>query len=272
MFQTRAAVIQVTCLLPWLRVGFAMRKGTTSSQAKARLLQNYKMKILKSLKRKLKIKLSLMQEKRRRKSGSLYPRYVPQHLSQIDLGEELIRAPSITSLQNHFPRVPSLISQLSSSSSTDYTERESSGELFTNDSCFSSLGSEQSQTNDEGFCAFNQRFLFPLKTGQNVQLSELELRADSTLNGIVRVANLAYNKTVFIRWTTDNWISCQDTRANYCYSSEQYTHDSFTFTLDVSLPVRGHDGVCVELAIGYQVNNALYWDNNQGENFQILCN
>lgn len=232
-----------------------------------------------------------MQEKRRRKSGSLYPRYVPQHLSQIDLGEELIRVPSITSLQNHPPSAQSLISHLSIS--TEDTDRELSEELFPFDSWVSqsrlssvsslSYAVEQSRTNktDEGFCDFNQRFLFPVKTEENVQLAELELRADCTLNGTVKVVNLDYNKTVFVRWTIDNWASHQDTMASYSCSSDGLTHDLFTFTLDYNWPAvvslaadKDADcaGVCVQLAVAYQVNGTEFWDNNDGENFQVLCN
>ncbi len=245
------------------------------------------MKILKSLRRKLKIKLSLMQEKRRRRSGRLYPRNVPQHLSQIDLGEELTRVPSITSFQNHPPREASLISHISTTTDL-YSERESSEELFPGSLSLLSSRSfivEQSAA-DEGFCDFSQRFIFPVKTGENVQLSELELRADSWLNGTVKVANLAYNKTVFVRWSTDNWISYQDTVASYGYSSEEFTHDWFSFTLhsscmpDDTVPAAGKSaddggsdsGVCVELAVAYRVNGMEFWDNNNGENFQLLLN
>ena len=65
-----------------------------------------------------------MREKRRRqnlgrKEPSLYPIDVPLHLSQIDLGEELTRVPSLTSLQEPeqtgepLSRVPSLTSLFS---------------------------------------------------------------------------------------------------------------------------------------------------------------
>ncbi len=75
------------------------------------------MNILKTLQRKLRIKISIMREKRRRRNISVYPRIVPQHLSQIDLGEELTLAalqeplptvPSLTALQEPPPTVPSL--------------------------------------------------------------------------------------------------------------------------------------------------------------------
>ena len=75
---------------------------------------------------KLRSKISSMKEKRRRKNlgrkDSLYPIDVPLHLSQIDLGEELTRVPSLTSLQEAeqteqtgqpLSRVPSLTSLFS---------------------------------------------------------------------------------------------------------------------------------------------------------------
>ena len=83
-------------------------------------------KLLNTLKMKLRSKISSMKEKRRRQNlgrkDSLYPIDVPLHLSQIDLGEELTRVPSLTTLQEAerieqleepLSRVPSLTSLFS---------------------------------------------------------------------------------------------------------------------------------------------------------------
>ena len=112
---------------------------------------------------------------------------------------------------------------------------------------------------------------WPADYGRNVQLVELKLSADCKLTGTVMVANLAYHKNIFIRWTADNWATYHDQVASYDHSSSGYTHDWFTFSTDSSLLQKGEDGgVCVELAVAYQVNWQEFWDNNQQQNFTIL--
>ena len=246
------------------------------------------MNILKTLKRKLRIKISLMQEKRRRHNGSLYPHIVPQHLSQIDLGEELTRAPSITSLQEPLTRVPSLTSLQSTFSDFDF-EQESLEELLvdeesqslTRSSSLTLLSSDEQPpkeevqlvATDEGFCDSSQPKLWPVDMRNNVQLVELRLTADSNMSGTVMVANLAYHKRVFVRWTANNWASYHDTMASYDDSSEGFSHDWFRFTIDSNSVCNETDGgVCVELAVAYHVNGMEFWDNNGGENFGILLN
>ncbi len=238
------------------------------------------MNILKTLKRKLRNKISLMQEKRRRRNGSLYPRIVPQHLSQIDVGEELIRAPSITSLQEPLTRVPSLTSLQSTFSDFNFAEQESPEELpLTRSPSLTSLSSDDQPSKeevplvatDEGFCDSSQPKLWPVDTTSDVQLVELRLTADSKLSGTVMVTNLAYHKNIFIRWTDNNWASYQDTVASYDDSSEGFSHDWFTFTIDSDSVCKDTaGGVCFELAVAYQVNGMEFWDNNEEKNYTIL--
>ena len=112
---------------------------------------------------------------------------------------------------------------------------------------------------------------WPADYGRNVQLVELKLSADCKLTGTVMVANLAYHKNIFIRWTSNNWATYHDTVASYDHSSLGYTHDWFTFSADSTLLQNGKDGgVCVELAVAYQVNGLEFWDNNQQQNFTVL--
>ena len=98
----------------------------------------------------------------------------------------------------------------------------------------------------------------------NTQKACLEsLRSERrALHGIVRVANIAYEKSVTVRWTVDKWQNFHESRATYVPCSSDGSTDSFAF----ELPVNGED---VEFAICYQCKGQDYWDNNRGRNYIV---
>ena len=263
---------------------------------------------------KLRSKISSMKEKRRRKNlgrkDSLYPIDVPLHLSQIDLGEELTRVPSLTSLQEAeqteqtgepLSRVPSLTSLFSdfnfdceheqeaqTDESTEAEQTEQTGQPLSRVPSLTSLFSDfnfeceheqetqadestEVATTEETVEPSCQKMQWAVDTRRNVQLVELRLSADCKLGGTVVVANLAYHKNVYVRWTADNWASYQDQVASYAHSSDDYSHDWFVFSIDSPL-LRQEGGVCVELSVAYQVDGQEFWDNNQQQNFELLLN
>jgi protein phosphatase 1 regulatory subunit 3A/B/C/D/E len=86
---------------------------------------------------------------------------------------------------------------------------------------------------------------------------------DSTcIRGTILLINLCYEKTVFVRWTTNNWTTHKDTLCTYCNSSTNTT-DRFSF----ALPLNDSK---LELAICYRALNIEYWDNNDSHNYIIL--
>eukprot|EP00731_Ephydatia_muelleri_P020432 Em0013g159a len=96
---------------------------------------------------------------------------------------------------------------------------------------------------------------------QKVCLESLKSERRS-LHGIVRLSNIAYEKSVNVRWTVDKWQNCHESRASYVPCSSDGKTDSFTF----ELPVNGED---VEFAIRYECNGQEYWDNNKGRNYVV---
>ncbi|XP_069094216.1 protein phosphatase 1 regulatory subunit 3E [Pleurodeles waltl] len=92
------------------------------------------------------------------------------------------------------------------------------------------------------------------------------------ISGWVRVLNMAFEKQVGVRYTTDNWTTHHDARAAYVPRPAYVgvpppRTDRFTFRLP--LPVcLGPDG-SMQFAICYQVGAAEYWDNNGGSNYSI---
>ncbi|EGD77191.1 hypothetical protein PTSG_08284 [Salpingoeca rosetta] len=83
---------------------------------------------------------------------------------------------------------------------------------------------------------------------------------------IVRVLNLAFEKSVIIRYTTDGWRSHHDVHADYLPGSSDPSSDRFYANL--SFPTAPGSG-CIEFAIRYLTDGKEFWDNNDGHNYKV---
>lgn len=92
---------------------------------------------------------------------------------------------------------------------------------------------------------------------------------DRTIAITVRVANIGFHKSVFVKYTLDNWATNFNTRATYVLGSCDGPTDRFTSSICV--PSDFPDGSTVEFCIQYVVNDQSYWDSNYGPNYQIVC-
>jgi len=104
------------------------------------------------------------------------------------------------------------------------------------------------------------------------------------LVGSVAVRNLAFEKTVTVRCTFDGWASYVNVRAVYARSERAIrrseptqalvTVDFDVFEFSVNLPVRWRairgDRPRVELAVRYDVDGMTFWDNNAGQNYELV--
>jgi hypothetical protein len=100
---------------------------------------------------------------------------------------------------------------------------------------------------------------------QHVQLESLHPSTDcQNLVGTVTVANVAFEKHVSTRFTTDNWQTMSEVKAEYCQSQTR-TYDRFQFLL--KLPDQGDLVISFVFCIRYEVNGQEYWDNNSGKNY-----
>jgi hypothetical protein len=79
----------------------------------------------------------------------------------------------------------------------------------------------------------------------------------------VLVKNIAYEKIVKVRYTTDNWNSFIDADAVY---QRALSYNSDTEEWQVKTTVDSSVST-VDLAVMYTVNGVTYWDNNFGENY-----
>ena len=92
---------------------------------------------------------------------------------------------------------------------------------------------------------------------------------DLSITGVVRVANIGYHKVVRIRYTINNWITFYDVMASYIQRSCDVTSDRFSFT--IVAPAAVGPGSRIEFCISFTVNDTVYWDNNDNQNYVILC-
>lgn len=80
----------------------------------------------------------------------------------------------------------------------------------------------------------------------------------------VTVRNIAYEKDVKVRYTTDNWLTINEVSASYAQTDES-GFERWAFSLE--LPV---DATDMELVVSYTVNGVTYWDNNLGRNHYYI--
>lgn len=109
---------------------------------------------------------------------------------------------------------------------------------------------------------FNERL-----NGLNVSLENIVLR-DFGLFGTVKVRNLAYEKRITVRYTTDGWSTYRDVVCQYVGSHTRFTD---TFSFEIALPTTLIKDCKLEFAVCYKVHGIEFWDNNSGDNYRVMC-
>ncbi|XP_036390411.1 protein phosphatase 1 regulatory subunit 3E-like [Megalops cyprinoides] len=87
------------------------------------------------------------------------------------------------------------------------------------------------------------------------------------LSGFVRVLNLAFEKSVFLRYTLNNWITFLDVLASYVPNSSDGLTDKFSFK--IITPTFLESEGTLQFAIKYCVGDNEFWDNNNGNNYKV---
>lgn len=88
-----------------------------------------------------------------------------------------------------------------------------------------------------------------------------------SLSGIVRVLNLAFEKSVLLRYSLNNWITFMDSLASYVPCSSDGVTDRFRFK--IVTPTYLDSGGTLQFAIKYCVGGEEFWDNNNGNNYKV---
>ncbi|ORX84395.1 hypothetical protein BCR32DRAFT_242634 [Anaeromyces robustus] len=119
---------------------------------------------------------------------------------------------------------------------------------------------------------------------ESVGLIDDEEQEHDILRLIIQVRNLAYEKSVKVHLTFDNWKTVEIKEAKYKSSmtSEENSFISSTTSFDNKCPINidkfildidtncDGESVCyLQFAIQYQVNYQEFWDNNNGNNYSL---
>lgn len=102
-----------------------------------------------------------------------------------------------------------------------------------------------------------------------VMLESVEVD-EFSLSGFVRVLNLAFEKSVSLRYSLNNWITCMDSLASYVPDSSEGDTDKFCFK--IVMPTYLDNGGTFQFAIKYCVGGQEFWDNNNGNNYKVRRN
>lgn len=103
----------------------------------------------------------------------------------------------------------------------------------------------------------------------NVILSDFVIK-NGVINGEIEVKNIAYDKTVFVRYTASDWNCFSDVGASYVSRSEQKVAGYDTFSFQFPVPLDPEKPGRLEFAICYVVSGQSFWDNNCGRNYEIV--
>ncbi|CAD6197933.1 unnamed protein product [Caenorhabditis auriculariae] len=94
------------------------------------------------------------------------------------------------------------------------------------------------------------------------------LRASgSTVVGQVNLLNVAFDKTVTIRYTTNKWETQEEVVAGFSHRMFG-TEDIDAFNFSIVLPNKLKAGRC-EFCVQYAVSGEQFWDNNDGANYVV---
>ena len=92
-----------------------------------------------------------------------------------------------------------------------------------------------------------------------------------TVSGVVRVANVAFDKHLTIRYSVDGWTSAGHVAASYLPDSNDGATDRFAFVLEPPPSATARPGARLEFAVAYTAGGEIFWDNNAGANYGVDC-
>uniref|UniRef100_A0A8C8EE91 Protein phosphatase 1 regulatory subunit 3A n=1 Tax=Otus sunia TaxID=257818 RepID=A0A8C8EE91_9STRI len=126
---------------------------------------------------------------------------------------------------------------------------------------------------------FSQMFTLPASQEEILQkVREQKVLLESivflpgitSMNGIIRVLNVSFEKMVYVRMTLNNWLSYYDILAEFMPNSCGSETDQFCFKLTLVPPYQ-RDGAKVEFCIRYETSVGTFWANNEDKNYTLIC-
>ncbi|KAG5836382.1 hypothetical protein ANANG_G00254040 [Anguilla anguilla] len=111
-----------------------------------------------------------------------------------------------------------------------------------------------------------------------VQKNKIEMESVSVVEhdplsftGLIRVLNICFNKSVYVRFTMDGWGTFFDYPADYVQGSNDVETDQYSFKLSFAGPYITH-GSRIEFVLRYETPEGDYWANNEGKNYAVVLN
>ncbi|KAJ8259409.1 hypothetical protein GJAV_G00168950 [Gymnothorax javanicus] len=90
-----------------------------------------------------------------------------------------------------------------------------------------------------------------------------------SFTGLIRVLNICFNKSVYVRFTMDGWSTFFDYPADYVQGSNDVETDQYSFKLCFAAPYTKH-GSKIEFVLRYETPEGDYWANNGGKNYAVV--
>ncbi|RKP08154.1 putative phosphatase regulatory subunit-domain-containing protein [Thamnocephalis sphaerospora] len=182
-------------------------------------------------------------------------------------------------------------SKVESPESVAGTESESDDESDDNsigDDDYETLGSESESDAGLSLCGtrscgvhikmpnFPTASLFDC-TVRPVSIESIKLAEGAThLCVMIRCQNLAFQKTVLIRYTDDDWSTSDEICGEYHDSIADHSYDRFLVQLPILKSARqrtAHDNgrlAVMDMCVRYIVDGKEFWDNNHGRNYCVV--
>lgn len=106
---------------------------------------------------------------------------------------------------------------------------------------------------------------------QKVCLESVIASYNSSVHIVIRVLNLAFHKTVFLRYTLNNWGSFTDIEADFMPTecsdvSASVTSPTDRFSVNLCLKSSPRS---VQFCVCYRVAGKEFWDNNNNQNYRM---
>ncbi|KAL7828623.1 hypothetical protein SRHO_G00322570 [Serrasalmus rhombeus] len=89
-----------------------------------------------------------------------------------------------------------------------------------------------------------------------------------SFDGLIRVLNVSFQKSVYVRSTMDGWITHFDYPAEYVQGSGHDETDGFCVRLSFAEPYL-FDGARIDFVVRYKTTHGEFWANNMGKNYSV---
>ena len=111
---------------------------------------------------------------------------------------------------------------------------------------------------------------FREKIEHNLVSLENVILKDYSMMGTVKVKNISFEKSVFLKITFDSWETSSEVHTNYVSCGRDGSNMYDTFSFESEIPTNTDISKKIQFCVCYRANGGEYWDNNNGKNYEIL--